>query len=119
MIAEKSKLETVAEHVKDYLTTRYELAVLKVSDRSSSILSSVISYAVAAIVGVFFLLFLSLALALFISEKIGNSYAGFFIVAGFYLLIVVLVLVAREKMIRIPLLNAFIKQLCMEDKCDA
>lgn len=119
MIIEKTKLESVFEHIKEYLNTRYELAVLKVSDKSSTILSSLITYVVVAIIGMFFLMFVSIGVALLISEALGSAFSGFLIVAGFYLLIAIILLVMKDRLIKMPLLNMFVKELCMEDKCDA
>jgi hypothetical protein len=108
---ENSNTSSVLEHLKDYLQTHYDLAVLKVSDKGSSILSEIISYTILAIIGVFFLIFLSFGIALLISQAIGNAYSGFLIVAGFYLLVGIIIFASKEKMVKLPLLNMFIKSL--------
>lgn len=118
-MVESSKIESTLEHLKEYLNTRYDLAVLKVSDKGSTILSGLISYILLAVIGLFFLLFVSFGVALLISEKMGNVYAGFLIVSCFYLLLGVILLIVKDKLVKMPLLNMFVKQLCMEDKCDA
>ncbi len=119
MIVENTKVENALEHLKEYLNTRYDIAVLKVSDKGSSILSGLISYALLVVIGLFFLLFVSFGVALLISQQMGNAYSGFLIVAGFYLLLVVILLIVKDKLVKMPLLNMFVKQFCMEDKCDA
>jgi hypothetical protein len=116
---ENSNTSSVLEHLKDYLNTHYELAVLKVSDKGSSILSEIISYVLLGLVGIFFLIFISFGIALLISQSIGNAYSGFLIVAGFYLLLGIVLFVSKDKLVKMPLLNMFIKGLHGGGKYDA
>ena len=53
----------------------------------------------------------SVALSLALSEWIGNTWAGFLAVSCLYLLIGAVVWAARGKIIRMPVMNALIKQL--------
>jgi hypothetical protein len=108
---ESSNTLNVLEHLKEYLTTNYELAVLKVSDKGSSLVSEIASFLILGIIGLFFLIFISFGVALLLSQALGNAYGGFLIVAGFYFLLGIILFASKEKLIKLPLLNMFVKHL--------
>ena len=64
--------------------------------------------AVLGILSLFFLLFLSLAVGFYISDRMDNSYSGFFFVTLFYLLVAVIVYLSRKSIER-PVVNGIIK----------
>lgn len=110
-----AKVEELADTVKDYVNTRIESAKLGIAEKSSAIIANV---AAGLIVITFFLLFFlfgSIALAFGLGEWIGKTWAGFLIVAGFYLLVGIVVWTARVKIIQLPVMNALIKQLFGEE----
>jgi hypothetical protein len=51
-----------------------------------------------------------------LSDWIGKPYSGFLIVAGFYLILGIIVWITRGKFIRYPVMNAIIKQLQAKDE---
>lgn len=108
------KVEELAGTVKEYVNTRIESAKLSIAEKSSAVIANVIAGLIVAGVFLLFFLFGSIALAFGLGEWIGATWAGFLIVAVFYLLIGIIVWFARIKLIRLPLMNAFIKQLFSE-----
>ena len=110
-----AKVEELANTVKDYVNTRIESAKLSVAEKSSAVIANVIAAFVVVGVFMFFIVFSSIALAFGLGEWIGKAWAGFLIVAGFYLLIGIVIWVARVKIIRLPVMNALIKQLFGEE----
>lgn len=106
-----AKVEELAETVKDYVNTRIESAKLSVAEKSSAVIANVIAGLIVAGVFFLFIVFSSIALAFGLGEMIGKTWAGFLIVAGLYLLFGVIVWSARIKMIQLPVMNALIKQL--------
>jgi high-affinity Fe2+/Pb2+ permease len=109
-----AKVEELAETVKDYVNTRIESAKLSIAEKSSAVIANVIAGFVVAGVFIFFIVFGSTALAFGLGEWIGKTWAGFLIVAVLYLVIGIIVWFARVKLIQLPLMNAFIKQLFSE-----
>jgi fatty acid desaturase len=77
-------LETLLESATDYGKTSFELLKLKVLDKTTDVISSVIPYSVVLVLIASFMLFLNLGLALWIGEILGKMFYGFFVVAGFY-----------------------------------
>jgi hypothetical protein len=60
----------------------------------------------------------SIALSIVLGEWIGKIWAGFLVVACFNLLIGIIIWFAREKLIRVPVMNALIQQLFKYDEED-
>ena len=110
-MAELAKIEELTESLKDFITTSYELNKLEVIERSSSIGSGLISALMVSFAMIFFLFFLSLGIGFYLSEKLGNSYAGFAITAGFYFLIGLILLLTKKKLIEDPLQTKIIKKV--------
>lgn len=104
-----SQIELLLEKVKDYIETRIELLKLRAIDKSSGILATVISVFVLAIFSIFFLILLSIGLALWIGELLGKSYYGFFIVALVYIIIGLVIFFSRNKWIKPPVESMMIK----------
>lgn len=107
----KTKVGGLAEDVTEYIEARWKLftitAIERVSDTTSSIAVSVI----LAVVGFFVLFFLSIAAAWWIGQSIENPAIGFASVAGFYVLVGVVLFALREKWIKVSIVNALIRKL--------
>ena len=108
---QSGSVESLIDRVKSYVETRIELLKLKAIDKSSSFLSYLIL--IVLIIGIGFTVFilLSIALALFIGDLLGRSYYGFLIVAGFYIIAGLVVLIFRRRWIKAPIANSMIKNL--------
>jgi hypothetical protein len=105
----------LAMHIKAYVQIEIELFKLKFAEKMSKIIANFLAAMVVIGVLLLFILFVSLAIAFLIGEWLGKISAGFFIVSILYLLIGVTSWYAREKLIRIPILNAILRQLFTTD----
>jgi protein-S-isoprenylcysteine O-methyltransferase Ste14 len=110
-----AKVEELADTVKEYVNTRIESVKLNAAEKSSAIIANVLAAVIVALVFVFFIVFASIALSLVLGDWIGKEWAGFLIVACLYLLIGIIVWAARGRIIRLPVMNALIKQLFRDD----
>lgn len=108
---EDSGAEELLETIKDYAATRYDLARLKLVDKSSEVLASLVAFALVFVAALFFLFFVSYAVAGSLSVALHDDYAGFFIVSGFYLVVSILLFLLRSHYLESPLGNRFIKEL--------
>lgn len=81
---QKNIFESLLESTVDYSKTGYELLKLKALDKTSNVVSSLISNYAALILFASFMLFLTMGLALWLGEILGKIYFGFFVVAAFY-----------------------------------
>ena len=111
-----SKAEALAGNLKEYVNTRIDSLKLNAAEKGSKIVANGVA---GVFVGVFALFFIGLggiALSLVLGEWMGRIWAGFLAVACFYLLIGIIIWVAREKLVRKHVMNAIIQQLFREDE---
>jgi hypothetical protein len=83
-------LETLLDRTADYGKSCFELVKLKVLDKTSDEISSFASHSIVVVIIATFALFLNLGVAFWIGELLGKLYLGFFVVAGFYAFIVLI-----------------------------
>jgi fatty acid desaturase len=109
---EKTKLlESLLESAKDYSRTSLELIKLKVIDKVADSLSSAIPLSVVIILSALFLLFLSVGLAFWFGDLTGRIFYGFFIVAGIYILLAVIIHFFLHKKIKRLIGDYFIRNM--------
>ena len=89
--------DSVFDNLKGYLDTRIDIVKLEAQQKVSTILVSTIHGATLAILGLLFVIFVSIFAGLALNVALNSPYLGFGIVAGFYLLLLILVLVGVDK----------------------
>lgn len=103
--------ESLFKRVTEYGETSLELVKLKVLDKTSDVISSMIPPIVARILIASFLFFLSLGLAFWLGEILGKIYFGFFVVAAFYGVIGIFVRLFLYKWLKKIVNNYIVKQV--------
>lgn len=106
-----TSIETLFAKAEDYGKTSIELFKLQAVDKSADVIAALATQLVFFTVVVLFLLTTNVGIALWIGEAIGELYYGFFIVAGFYVIVFFLLYIFRQQLIRIPLTNSIIGQM--------
>lgn len=104
-----AKFNELKDHVKEYVQTRVDILTLTAADKGTKVVSNAVLYSILGFIGVFFFLFLNIGLALLLSDIIGNSYSGFLIISGFYLVLGIILFVMRDKWIKAPIVNTMLK----------
>jgi hypothetical protein len=110
-----NQVEELFKEFKDYVSLRIEITQLKYSSKTSLVTSSVLTYMLISMVIFFFVLVLTIGIALWMGNQLGEWYLGFLIMAGIYLLIGIVIFTFRNRWIRIPLNNLIIKEIFDED----
>ncbi|HEX6192545.1 MAG TPA: phage holin family protein [Chitinophagaceae bacterium] len=95
----KDKAKDLTGHVTDYVETFYKLSVLKATDKATSVGSALITGVALAVFGLFIVIFGGIALAFWLGDLLENRALGFAIVAGFFLLLLVIVLALRKNIV--------------------
>ena len=108
---QSTPVESLIDRVKSYVETRIDLLRLKAIDKSSSLLSLLISMIVVILIGFISLMLLSIGIALLLGEWLGKSYYGFFIVTGLYIITGLVLYSSRDKILKSPIANSMIKKL--------
>lgn len=108
---QSNSVESLVDRVRSYADTRINLVKLKAIDKSSAIIAMIISLVALILVIFIFIILLNIGIALLIGKWLGNSYYGFFIVAGFYAIAGIILMVFRNKWLKAPITNMMIKSL--------
>lgn len=106
----RDHIEDLFDKAGDYVETRVRLYKLKAVDKVSDVASTVISKLIVAVAVLFFILMLNLGLAFLVGEALGKIYYGFFVMAGFYLLVWLVFSAQQEKWFKTPIVNSIIKK---------
>jgi hypothetical protein len=103
-------IESLFANAGEYLETKAELWKLKMVDKTSSAVSSIVEKVVLFFLGLMFFILLNIALALLIGYWLGHSFWGFFIMAAFYAVAGLLIHSMRDKLIKTPVANSIIQK---------
>jgi len=104
-------IETLLERAAEYCKIRYELVKLKVLDKASDFVSSIILHFIVFVLIASFILFFNLGLAFWLGEILGKTYFGFFVVAAFYGIVGIFIYFFLHKWIKKLICNYFIKKM--------
>ena len=100
--------------IKEYIGIRKDLAILLFADKISGVAGSLVSGSILIFLVLLIFFFGSLGLGFYLSEVLGNSYGGFFLITGLYILIALIVLTIKKKHIEGPFANRIIKKILKE-----
>jgi protein-S-isoprenylcysteine O-methyltransferase Ste14 len=107
----KSKSGHLKEHVNDYVQSTIQLAKAKATKGASSAAAGTVIGVSAFLLGLFFLIFLFVAIGFWLGDLLDSRAAGFFCVAGFFLLLLILIFALRNKVIVPAIRNAIISKV--------
>jgi hypothetical protein len=104
-------IESLLERAVEYGKTSYELVKLKTLDKTSEVVSSFIPHSFVFVLIVSFMLFFNLGLAFWLGEMLGKTYYGFFVVAAFYCVIVIVLHFFMHKWLKKIICDYIIKKV--------
>lgn len=85
--------------IKDYTTKRLDLLKLQFTEKSSLSAGIIAFISIVLIAFSFFIILFNFGIAFLIGESLGNMSYGFLIVAGFYFLLMVIVIFLKKKIV--------------------
>ena len=104
----------ITDRIKEYAQIRKELAILTAVDKGSRLFANLITDGLVVLFAVLTFSFGSLALGFYLSEVLGNTYAGFLIITGFYLLVALIVYFTKDKYMEKAIINKIIAKFFKE-----
>lgn len=107
----KESAQRLKTNVTEYVHTYVELTKAKATQTASTAASGAAIGVAALFLGIFFLFFLFSGVAFWVGDLINSRAGGFLIVAGFFLLLVVLVFALRKNVIVPAIRNAIISKV--------
>ena len=90
-------IDNIFESIKKLVDTRLQIIKLELKDDLAKFLANAFLSIITINILLFALLLISIAVSIYLGEILNNYFAGFMIVAGFYLLIFFLLIIFRNK----------------------
>jgi hypothetical protein len=116
-MAEQTELiDELIEKGHQYGQTTFKLMKLKTLDKTSNVLSNVVSWLPALIMAFLFFFIFNIGVAIWLGDVLGKSYYGFFAVSGFYALLTLFFWLFRKPLLKNPIDNSIINQALKEEE---
>lgn len=93
----KFSLSGSFKKTREYIDTRLKLFQLKLTERSSRLIASLLVDAVKVVLVLFVVFFFSLALGFYLSELLGSTSLGFLTTGGIFILLFLLILLVERR----------------------
>jgi hypothetical protein len=107
----KKDLELLFEKAADYIETKFNLLKLQAVDKTADVVSSLVCILVIVLIFSVVFFILNIGLALWIGSLLSKAYYGFFIIAGFYIIVGLIIYFIRSKFLKAGISNLIIKKL--------
>lgn len=105
----KSTLELLIEKIETFGKTSVELYKCHAVSTSADIVSNLAAKIILSVIIILFVIMANIGAALWIGALLEETYYGFFVVAGFYLLLGIVLYFLRNELIKTPISNGIIK----------
>ena len=99
------------ESAGDYLETRIDLLKLKTVDKSSDVISSLVSNFAILLIITFAIFILNIGLSFWLGSLLGETWYGFFAVGGFYAVLAIVLIIFKKKWLKGPLTDVIVKKM--------
>ena len=106
-----NSVEALFKKTTDYLETRIELVKLQTVNKITDVVSSLVSRLVLIIIIFLMIVVLNTGIAIWLGELLGKMYYGFFCLAGFYLLLVLILAANRRSWLKKPVGDKLVKKM--------
>lgn len=111
-------VEKLVDNVEEYAKTVGELYKLKTVKKASSVIGVMISSIILFLFLILFLIIISIGASVYLGEILGRMHLGFMIIAGFYAIILIILILARKSLLINNFTNMMINSL-LKEKDDA
>lgn len=93
-----------------YIKSSLELFKLQSIDKIADMASSLISRMIVWLFVSLIIVIIHIGVAFWLGDILGKNYWGFFAVAGFDIIVVIILYLARHRLLKLPINHYFIKQ---------
>jgi len=111
MEALKEKVENLTNHVEEFVETYYDLTVANITKKSADAASAGVGFVLTWVFCFFIILFIGIGTGWWLGDILKNRPAGFFITAGIFLVILVILLAVRRSVIFPYIKNMIVKNM--------
>jgi hypothetical protein len=110
----KEDAKDIINHTTDYLETFYKLSLVRATKKASDIASGIVNSLLLFFTILCIILFASTAAAWWLGDLLDNPALGFLLVASFYLLLALILIMTRKKVISPFIKNSLISKIYEE-----
>ena len=111
MAQDFNNAENFVEQVKEYVNTRLAQVKLSFAEKTSKVVAIIIAVVMLALVFFLFLVLVCIAAAIAIGQWLDSFWLGFLVMGGIVMLFGVILWVAKDWLIRRPVMNALINAM--------
>jgi hypothetical protein len=111
MKEDETLIQSLFEKVIEYVRINFELIRLKSLEKTSEVVSTLIPGWIIMTLTATFFLFINLGLAFWFSNLLNSPYLGFFVVASFYLVAVIILRFILYKWLKRKISDRFISKI--------
>jgi hypothetical protein len=104
-------VKNLIDNAVQYAETNISLIKLKAINKGSSVTSAFAAYIIIAAFVLMLIILLSIGVSLWVGKILGESYYGFFITSGFFVLLIMILYLLRNKWLKIPIANSLVQNL--------
>jgi hypothetical protein len=104
-------IESLIQKATDYGKASFELVKLKALDKTTDLISSVVPLSLVIILIFSFFMFLNIGIALWLGDIMGGVSYGFFVLAGLYMFMGIIIHFFLNKWIKRVVGNYFIRRI--------
>lgn len=115
MPAEQNFFKDTKEKLQQYVQQRILLLRLQVTEKASRIASTIITTVLIIVVGLFLIVFASITAGFWLASITGSLIAGFGIVALFYFLVFLFIIIFLKKILQNLFINKLIRLFHKKD----
>ncbi|GJM30060.1 MAG: hypothetical protein DHS20C17_26950 [Cyclobacteriaceae bacterium] len=90
------QIDRMIDHLVGFVETRLEILKLDFKEESVRVIAKLLTMAVIVLFSTLFFIFFSVMLAIILNRALGSEYLGYAILAGFFLLLLISVLVIKQ-----------------------
>ena len=95
----KDKAKDLTGHIADYAETFYKLTLVKATKKATDIGSAALASVASLLLGLFIMFFGFVALAFWLGDLMESRALGFLAVAGFFLVVLVIIISLRKNIV--------------------
>ncbi|MCX6301432.1 MAG: phage holin family protein [Bacteroidia bacterium] len=103
------EIENIKKDIQEYIEVKLDLFKLQSAENISRVVSNVVVAVIALLLGSLVLFLLSFAAGYFMASLLHSNELGFLCVAGFYILLILIILIFRKSIIDRPVIKSVIK----------
>lgn len=114
----RSRLGELTAHIIEYLDTRWDLFLLQLTEKGVNAVTGIVSGLVMVLFGSIILIFVSIGAAISLGQWLDSPAAGYFIMAGVFLILLFLMTMFARNYIRVAVSNSLLESIKDHDTDD-